>query len=162
MIGAEGAAALAPAITASGSLASIDFGYNSFTEAASLELLAAMKGKDMKSIGMAQCALGVAGAEELAEMVPAMGSLVELNLSGNYIGDDGAMALAPAIATSGSLASVTLERSPLPVKLPVKQLKGTEPVASIDLSKKGLGPLSAIIIAKLLMANASGSLATLE
>ena len=47
----------------------IDVGYNSFNQAASLELIAAMKGKNMKSIGMADCKLGVVGAKAVAELV---------------------------------------------------------------------------------------------
>ena len=39
--------------------------------------------------------------------------------------------------------------------LPIKQLKGTEPVESLDFSSKGLGPASAIVIASLIGANAS-------
>ena len=42
--------------------------------------------------------------------------------------------------------------------LPVKQLKGTDPVASIDLSNTNLGVVSAIVIAELIKANDSGSL----
>ena len=40
----------------------IDVSYNHFDEAASLELIAAMKGKSMVNIGMARCELGVEGA----------------------------------------------------------------------------------------------------
>ena len=39
--------------------------------------------------------------------------------------------------------------------LPIKQLKGTEPVESLDFSGKGLGPASAIVIASLIGANGS-------
>ena len=37
--------------------------------------------------------------------------------------------------------------------LPVKQLKGTEPVQTLDLSSKGLGSVSGIVIAKLIEFN---------
>ena len=62
--------------------------------------------------------------------------------------------MAPAIRDSRSLNSVTLDSYPLPVK----QLKGTDPVASIDLSNTNLGVVSAIVIAELIKANDSGSL----
>ena len=37
--------------------------------------------------------------------------------------------------------------------LPIKKLKGTEPVESLDLSHKGLGVASAIVIASLIGVN---------
>ena len=52
--------------------AQIDVGFNSFNEAAFLELIAAMKGKSMVSIGMARCNLGVEGARAMAELVSVM------------------------------------------------------------------------------------------
>ena len=60
---------MAPAICDSRSLNSIDVGYNDIGQAAALELLTAMKGKDMVSIGMARCQLGVEGAKVVAEIV---------------------------------------------------------------------------------------------
>ena len=39
--------------------------------------------------------------------------------------------------------------------LPIKKLKGTEPVESLDLSHKGLGVASAIVIASLIVDNPS-------
>jgi len=39
--------------------------------------------------------------------------------------------------------------------LPIKQLKGTEPVESLNFSSKELGPASAIVIASLIGANPS-------
>ena len=39
--------------------------------------------------------------------------------------------------------------------LPIKELKGTNPVNSLDFSEKGLGPASAIVIAALISDNAS-------
>ena len=44
--------------------------------------------------------------------------------------------------------------------LPIKQLKGTEPVESLDFSDKMLGPASAVVIASLIGAN--GSLTSLD
>ena len=56
----------------------IDVGYNDIDEAASLQLIAAMKGKSMESIGMADCRLGVEGAKAMAELVSVMASLKEV------------------------------------------------------------------------------------
>ena len=39
--------------------------------------------------------------------------------------------------------------------LPIKKLKGTDPVESLDFSSKGLRPASAIVIASLIGDNAS-------
>ena len=56
----------------------IDVSYNDINQAASLELIAAMKGKSMESIGMAHCKLGVEGAKAMAELVSVMASLTEV------------------------------------------------------------------------------------
>ena len=39
--------------------------------------------------------------------------------------------------------------------LPIKKLKGTEPVESLDLSRKKIGAASAVLIASLIGANGS-------
>ena len=56
----------------------IDVSYNRIDQAASLELIAAMKGKSMASIGMADCKLGLKGAKAMAELVSVMGSLTSV------------------------------------------------------------------------------------
>ena len=56
----------------------IDVGYNEIDQAASLQLIAAMKGKSMESIGMARCDLRVEGAKATAELVLVMPSLTEV------------------------------------------------------------------------------------
>ena len=68
--------------------AQIDVGHNYFDQAASLELIAAMKGKNMVSIGMASCSLGVEGAKIVAEMASVMGSLTAADLRFNYMGSE--------------------------------------------------------------------------
>ena len=57
----------------------IDVGYNSINQAASLELIAAMKGKSMVSIGMVRCELGVEGAQAMAELVSVTTSLTSVS-----------------------------------------------------------------------------------
>ena len=47
----------------------IDVSNNSIDQAGSLELIAAMKGKSMVSIGMGDCELGVEGAKAMAELI---------------------------------------------------------------------------------------------
>ena len=56
----------------------IDVSYNGIDQAASLQLIAAMKGKSMESIGMADCRLGVEGAKAMAELVSVMASLTSV------------------------------------------------------------------------------------
>ena len=57
----------------------IDVSYNKIDQAASLQLIAAMKGKSMESIGMADCRLGVEGAKAMAELVSVMPSLTSVS-----------------------------------------------------------------------------------
>ena len=56
----------------------IDVSHNDIDHAASLQLIAAMKGKSMESIGMAGCQLGVEGAKATAELASVMPSLTEV------------------------------------------------------------------------------------
>ena len=56
----------------------IDVSYNNIDQAGSLELIAAMKGKSMASIGMARCELGLEGAKAMAELVSVTGSLTQV------------------------------------------------------------------------------------
>ena len=64
-------------------------GYNDINQAASLELIAAMKGKSMVSIGMARCELGVEGAKAMAELVLVTASLTRLDVEYNSLGEEG-------------------------------------------------------------------------
>ena len=84
----------------SSSRAQIDVGYNDFDEASSLELIAAMKGKSMVSIGMARCNLGVEGAKAMAEMASVMGSLTKILVGRNKLGDEGTTILCDALRES--------------------------------------------------------------
>ena len=74
----------------------IDVSYNQIDQAASLELIAAMKGKSMASIGMAECQLGVEGAKAMAELVSVMGSLTKLDLRMNQLDESAKAALRAA------------------------------------------------------------------
>ena len=78
--------------------AQIDVGWNQFDQASSLELIAAMKGKSMVSIGMASCELGVEGAKAIAEMASVMGSLTRVDVSWNKMGDAGVRLLRDAVS----------------------------------------------------------------
>ena len=75
----------------------IDVGYNNIDQAASLQLIAAMKGKSMESIGMERCELGVEGAKATAELVSVMPSLTQLDVKYNALGEEGEAALRKTI-----------------------------------------------------------------
>ena len=75
----------------------IDVGYKGIDQAASLQLITAMKGKSMESIGMAGCKLGVEGAKATAEMVSVMPSLTKLNVQFNELGEEGEAVLRKAV-----------------------------------------------------------------
>ena len=91
------------------------------------------------------------GIEAIADALRVTASLTDLNLFYNSIGSEGGVALAGALRANTSLTSLTLDREPLPVK----QLKGTDPVTNLDLSNKGHGHLSSIVIGSLITVNAS-------
>ena len=78
-------------------------------------------------------------------------SLTKLDLEGKGLGVPEAMVLADVLrSVCTSVTEVNLDGYPLPIK----QLKGTEPTESIDLSSRHLGFVSAIVIASLIEGNA--------
>ena len=75
----------------------------------------------------------------------------QLDLRENKIGRCGVKPLADALCVNTSVMQVNLDG----YSLPIKQLKGTETVASIDLSHKCLGVASVVVIASLIKGNGS-------
>ena len=75
----------------------INVGYNNINQAASLQLIAAMKGKSMVSIGMENCQLGVEEAKAMAELVSVTASLTRLDASANFLGEEGKAVLRNAV-----------------------------------------------------------------
>lgn len=96
-LGSQGAKALATALAASGSITAIDVGSNRFDQPSARLILEAMKGKDMQSIGMGKCNLGVEEAKILAEYASGMGSLTYLHVAINFMGDEGEAAIREAV-----------------------------------------------------------------
>jgi len=83
----------------------------------------------------------------LAKSLPFSPALTVLRLSNNEdIKADGLDALIEGIKISHSLQFLTLDRDPIPIK----QVKGDEVVGTLDLTNKGYGPSSGIVIAKLI------------
>ncbi|KAL1496144.1 hypothetical protein AB1Y20_014764 [Prymnesium parvum] len=109
---AEDIQLLAPEVAA-GSLSSVDVSYNSLDRAAALELLAAMKGKEITTVGMAGCELGPEGALSFAQFVSATPSVRSVNLASNELGVEGAVPLAKAFAEAASLKYISLANNGL-------------------------------------------------
>jgi hypothetical protein len=77
--------------------------------------------------------------------------LVHADLAGNKFSCAGAKSLVGPVMANDALVSLNLKG----VKLPIKQLKGSDEVHKLDLSGKGnsLGAASAIVIAKCIEVN---------
>ena len=56
----------------------IDVGHNGLGQAASLQLIAAMKGKSLVSIGMVDCGLKLEGAKAVAELISVTASVTSV------------------------------------------------------------------------------------
>ena len=130
---ADGIKAIAESISVSPAVTSIDVGLNVIGRAASLELLAAMKGKSMVNIGMAGCSLGVEGSKVVAEMISVMPSITSVSLLGNYFDIE--------------TATMLLQMKEGHAKL--KTLCGLthEDYQILDYQRKGLGPGDAMLLA---------------
>ena len=77
--------------------------------------------------------------------------VTSLNLSHNKLDAEAGKALAEALKVNNAMNTINLDG----FDLPVKKLKGTEPVEELDFASKGLGIASGIVIAKLIEGNAT-------
>ena len=123
----------------------VNVGYNSINQAASLDLIAAMKGKPMVSIGMADCNLGVDGAKAVAELVSVTASVTRVDVRGNNIAG-GASSLSAAV-----LGNTTIE---VFNGIPIKEMRA-DSLTELDLKHKGIGVEGGLVVAGLLPAMAS-------
>ena len=178
-IGVPGALVLAELIrTFSSSLTSLDVGFNLFGKDAALELVSTFRDKQMATVGLARCSLDANAVKVVAEYVRVSSSLTSLDLGFNGIGSEATLELVSTFKEK-QMASVGLARCGLDANatkivaeyarvsesltevnldgfaLPVKKLKGTEPVERLDFSGRGLGVDSAIVIASLIGVNAT-------
>ena len=95
---ARGIEALTDAVGKSASLTSVDVGHNSLRSEAALGLLGAFKARNqMRSVGMADCGLGAAGATLVAEYVQQEGPLLACDVSWNELGAAGCRVLRAAL-----------------------------------------------------------------
>jgi len=83
-VGAKSVAALLAVVA---SLTAIDVSWNKIDQLSARALLEALKDKDMQSIGMAGCNLGVEEAKILAEYASVMASLTSCDVSFNELDD---------------------------------------------------------------------------
>ena len=95
------------------------------------------------------------GIIALAENLKGNSVLTTLNLApflmdSSRIGLEGGRAIADALEVNLVLSKLTMEGL---AELSIPQLRGTEPVEALDLSRTGLGVASGIVIAKLLEGN---------
>jgi Ran GTPase-activating protein (RanGAP) involved in mRNA processing and transport len=141
-------------------------------------LIAALIGVNasLTSLDLNSNGIGIEGGKAVAELLRVNGSLKSLDVGFNGIGREVALELVSTFAQK-KMISVGLARCDLDAnaarvvaeyvrvsdsltevnldgfKLPVKKLKGTEPVERLDLSGRGLGVDSAVVIASLINLN---------
>ena len=137
LIGSEGAAALAPALTANGALTGIDVRNNNIAGDGAVQLSAAVLGnlkieefneipiKEMRAdsfteLDLKEKGVGVVGGMVVAGLIPAMGGLTSINLSGNQLCGiwtdwrgqhgtytaEGITAIADALRVNGALTKI--------------------------------------------------------
>ena len=103
----------------------------------------------LKTLNLFRNNIGPEGATAIGEALRGNGVLTDLNLCNNKIRDEGAAAIAEALRGNAVLTKLALDGD----ELDLPKLRGTDPVESLDLSSKGLGSASAIVIASLIAGN---------
>ena len=116
-------------------ITSIDIGSNGIDQSTSLDLLNAIKDRNMVNVGMAACSLGVEGSKVVAEMISVMPSLTSIDLKYNDLHHEGALALAPAIRDSPSLTRILLGSNfgPQDVQMIIDIVQGNSTIKHLDL-----------------------------
>ena len=121
-LGAEGAAALAPALAANGGLTALDLSSNELKDegvSAVCEAIQSNKETKLASLNFTYNAIGPVGANSVAAMVSVTGALTSLDLSNNqlcsldYLGrgtftTEGITAIADALRVNGALTVTNL------------------------------------------------------
>ena len=139
-LGAEGAAALAPALAANGSLTALDLYFNQLNNegvSAVCEAIQSNKETKLASLNFGYNGIGPVGANAVATMVAVTGGLTALDLSSNNLKDEGVSAVCEAIQSN-------------------KETK----LASLNFGENHIGPVGANAVAA--MVAATGSLTSLD
>ena len=126
-LGAEGGAALAPALAANGALTELCIYGNGVGDegvGAICESIQSNKETKLASLNFGDNGIGPVGANALAAMVAVTGSLTELSIYGNHVGDEGVCAICEAIQSN-------------------KETKLT----SLNFGNNGVGPVGATALA---------------
>jgi hypothetical protein len=164
-LGAEGAAALAPALAANGGLTALDLSSNDLKDegvSAVCEAIQSNKETKLASFNVKKNGIGPVGANTVAAMVAVAGALTSIDLSGNdltHYGRDmtGIKELAAALGVTGSLTECNVRGNFLDSESAKKLAKiGNEKGIMLfgikrdqkeaNFAKKGLSPADAILI----------------
>ncbi|EOD35777.1 hypothetical protein EMIHUDRAFT_467364 [Emiliania huxleyi CCMP1516] len=149
-IGDEGAKALASALRVNAVLTNLNLHGNSIgAEGAKAIGEALAVNGVLKYLNLWGNSIGDTGATAIADALRGNGVLTDLNLGHNQIRNGGAAAIVEALRVNGVLKTLNLDGH----QLDLPKLRGTDSVTSLDLSRKSLGPVSAIVIASLVSGN---------
>ena len=105
----------------------------------------------LRSLDLMKNPLGEGGLALLGPELGKLPQLMTLSLQNCGLDPGGARAVAAFCAVSSSVTEVNIDG----FALPIKKLKGIEPVESLDFLRSNLGVASAIVIASLIQDNAS-------
>ena len=145
-LGDVGVKHIAEGISVSASLTSINIGFNCIGKVMALKLVEILKKKQMVSVGLASCSLGVVGAQAVADYISASALLTSIDVSHNNIDGDAAQQLATVVLEKLSLENFC--------SIPLRKLR-TDTVTELDLSRKGVGVSESLVLAHFLRVNAS-------
>ena len=168
-LGADGAKEVAKYVRVSGSLASLDVGFNDIGKEAALELVSIFVEKQMTSIGLANCGLDAEAANIVAQYVRASGSLTSLDISfnqicgscGEYTGiravlqlSDGINAICDAFSVNSLLTSLNLSGNSIGLEggmLVAEALRAIGSLTSLNLRGNYLGNEGSKAVAEALL-----------
>eukprot|EP00966_Prymnesium_polylepis_P115932 2679676-Prymnesium_polylepis.1 len=105
--------------------------------------------RNLQFLDLSNNDLKAEGIEALSGGLAANKTLTHLSLTNNDIKAAGGRAIAKALKANTTLETVSIDT----FELPIKQLKGTKPVETLDLSRKELTNPSAIVISRLIENN---------
>ena len=158
-IGAEGAKAIAEALTINTSLTNIDFSSNNIGPEGAKAIAEALKSNtSLTSIDFSSNNIGPEGAKALSDALKINTSLTSIDFGSNRIGDEGAKALADALKINTSLTSIDFGSNRIGdegAKALADALKINTSLTSIDFGSNRIGDEGAKALAHALKINTS-------